>query len=160
MEEENTETQSSSSIPTFLMRQDSASSVVTHGAVHKSLHVLRRSRRLWRRDGSSRELMKVQHHQHQHQHQIIKEVVVNEENNNNGGSCVEKEEEEDDDREEIEEKIHALQKIVPNGESLGVDKLFDETAEYIMALQSQVKALRTLTGFFEKLEKEKTKFGG
>ncbi|KHN11958.1 hypothetical protein glysoja_019931 [Glycine soja] len=74
----------------------------------------------------------------------------------------EKEEGEDggDDREEIERKIHALQRIVPGGESLGVDKLFDETAGYILALQYQVKALRALTGFFEKLEKEKTKFGG
>ena len=67
---------------------------------------------------------------------------------------------EGDDREEIERKIHALQRIVPGGESLGVDKLFDETAGYILALQYQVKALRALTGFFEKLEKEKTKFGG
>ncbi|KHN38315.1 hypothetical protein glysoja_003980 [Glycine soja] len=74
----------------------------------------------------------------------------------------EKEEGEDggDDREEIERKIHALQRIVPGGESLGVDKLFDETAGYILALQYQVKALRALTGFFDKLEKEKTKFGG
>jgi hypothetical protein len=65
-----------------------------------------------------------------------------------------------DDREEIERKIHALQKIVPNGESFGVDKLFDETAGYIIALQYQVKALKALTGFFEKLEKDKTKLGG
>ncbi|GAU12374.1 hypothetical protein TSUD_253250 [Trifolium subterraneum] len=73
----------------------------------------------------------------------------------------EKEDEEDgDDREEIERKIHALQRIVPNGESFGVDKLFDETAGYIIALQYQVKALKALTGFFEKLEKDKTKLGG
>lgn len=103
--------------------------------------------------------------------QQIKEAMsVKEEKNNGAGGCVVKEEgvegegegeeKEEDDREEIERKIHALQRIVPGGESLGVDKLFDETAGYIMALQCQVKALRTLAGFFDKLEKEKTKFGG
>lgn len=95
----------------------------------------------------------------------MKEVKTSakEENSNGAGGCVVKEEgegEEEDDREEIERKIHALQRIVPGGESLGVDKLFDETAGYIMALQCQVKALRALAGFFDKLEKENTKFGG
>lgn len=83
-------------------------------------------------------------------------MVNNDEDEEKG----EGEEKEEDDREEIEKKIHALQRIVPGGESFGVDKLFDETAGYILALQYQVKALRALTGFFEKLEKEKTKFGG
>ncbi|KAE9606327.1 putative myc-type, basic helix-loop-helix (bHLH) domain-containing protein [Lupinus albus] len=140
MEEENTET-TQSTIPTF-----------PH-AVHKSLHVLRRSRRLWRKDGS-REL-KVQH-------QTKEEVMSAKEdnNNNNGKICVVKEEEEEEEEEEIENKIHALKRIVPNGESLGVENLFDETAAYIMALQSQVKALRTIAAFFDNLEKENTKLGG
>ncbi|OIW04213.1 hypothetical protein TanjilG_00773 [Lupinus angustifolius] len=141
MEEQHTET----TIPTFLIPD---SSMVPH-PLHKSLHVLRRSRRLWRRKDGTREVMM---------------MTVKEENNNNnnGKGCVLKEEEEEEgyDREEIEKKIHALKRIVPNGESLSVDKLFDETAGYIMTLQSQVKALRTLSGFFDKLEKEKTKFGG
>ncbi|CAL0315878.1 unnamed protein product [Lupinus luteus] len=152
MEEQNAEP----TIPTFLI-PDSA--MLPH-PLHKSLHVLRRSRRLWRKDGT-RGLMMVQQ-------QIKEEVMITvkeEKENSNGKGCVLKEEEEEEeeegyDREEIEKKIHALQRIVPNGESLGVDKLFDETAGYIMALQSQVKALRTLSGFFDKLEKEKTKFGG
>ncbi|PON69450.1 hypothetical protein PanWU01x14_088910 [Parasponia andersonii] len=67
---------------------------------------------------------------------------------------------EEDEKEEVERKIQALQRIVPGGESLGVDKLFEETAGYIMALQCQLKAMRTLASFFEGLEKEKRKFGG
>ncbi|XP_027333902.1 transcription factor PAR1-like [Abrus precatorius] len=133
MDEQSTQ-QTHTIIPTFLRKSDQSSSITPH----KSLHVFRRSRR------RCREGPNMQH-------------AVND--------CVEKkeeeeEEEEDDDKEEIEKKIHALQRIVPGGESFGVDKLFDETAGYIVSLQYQVKALRALTGFFEKLEKEKTKFGG
>lgn len=69
------------------------------------------------------------------------------------------EEEAEDDKEEVERKIEALQRIVPGGESLGVDKLFEETAGYIMALQGQLKAMKALASFFEGLEKEKKKFG-
>ncbi|KAL6144231.1 hypothetical protein ACLB2K_054926 [Fragaria x ananassa] len=64
-----------------------------------------------------------------------------------------------DDREEVERKIETLQRIVPGGESLGVDKLFEETAGYIMTLQVQLKAMKALASFFEGLEKEKKKFG-
>jgi hypothetical protein len=67
---------------------------------------------------------------------------------------------EEDEKAEVERKIEALQRIVPGGESLGLDKLFEETAGYIMTLQCQVKALRTLSSFFEALEKEKRKLGG
>ena len=67
---------------------------------------------------------------------------------------------EDDEKAEVERRIEALQRIVPGGESLGVDNLFEETAGYIMALQYQVKALRALATFFERLDKEKTKLGG
>nr|GME13043.1 transcription factor PAR1 [Ipomoea batatas]GME18834.1 transcription factor PAR1 [Ipomoea batatas] len=68
--------------------------------------------------------------------------------------------EETDEKAEVEEKILALQRIVPGGESLGVDKLFEETAGYILALQFQVKALRAVTSFVEGSEKEKRKLGG
>ncbi|XP_008449537.2 transcription factor PAR2-like [Cucumis melo] len=68
--------------------------------------------------------------------------------------------EEADDKEAVERKIRALQSIVPGGESLGVDKLFEQTAEYIMNLQHQVKAMRALSSFFESLEKEKSECGG
>ncbi|XP_004491344.1 uncharacterized protein [Cicer arietinum] len=135
MEEENMETQSNNKIiPTFLSQNTNT----THD-VQKSLHVFRRSRKRWTKHGD-------------------RVIVVDEKEK-------EKEENEDemngeDDREEIERKINALQRIVPNGEAYGVDKLFDETASYIVALQYQVKALKALTGFFQKLEKEKTKLGG
>ncbi|XP_031106470.1 transcription factor PAR1-like [Ipomoea triloba] len=65
-----------------------------------------------------------------------------------------------DEKAEVEKKILALQRIVPGGEALGVDKLFEETAGYILALQFQVKALRAVTSFVEGSEKEKRKLGG
>lgn len=132
MEDENTETEIST--PAFLRKTEQDSAM----AAQKSLHVLRRScRKRWR--------------------EVKKEVAVKEVKGVEKG---EEDDQEEEDREEVEMKIHALQRIVPGGEELGVDKLFDETAGYIMALQHQVKALRALTGFFEKLEKEKTRFGG
>ncbi|KAL9395911.1 hypothetical protein Peur_010164 [Populus x canadensis] len=67
---------------------------------------------------------------------------------------------EDDEKAEVDRKIAALQMIIPGGESFGVDKLFEETADYIMALQCQIKAMRVLAGFLEGLEKEKRKSGG
>lgn len=62
--------------------------------------------------------------------------------------------------EEVEEKILALKKIVPGGEKLGVDMLFEETAGYILQLQCQVKALKLLASFVEGTEKEEMKLGG
>ncbi|KAM1059804.1 hypothetical protein TB1_023830 [Malus domestica] len=69
-------------------------------------------------------------------------------------------EEEDGEKEEVERKIEALQRIVPGGESRGVDELFEETAGYIMALQGQLKAMKALASLVEGLEKERRKFGG
>ncbi|XP_016457866.2 uncharacterized protein LOC107781644 isoform X1 [Nicotiana tabacum] len=71
-----------------------------------------------------------------------------------------KNQEEGDDKAEVEEKILALQKIVPGGESLGVDMLFEETAGYILALQCQIKTLKVLASFVEGSEKERMKLGG
>ncbi|KAK4714545.1 hypothetical protein R3W88_020452 [Solanum pinnatisectum] len=64
------------------------------------------------------------------------------------------------EEEEVEEKILALQKIVPGGETLGVDMLFEETAGYILQLQCQVKALKVLASFVEENEKQRMKLGG
>ncbi|CAN4104429.1 unnamed protein product [Withania somnifera] len=72
----------------------------------------------------------------------------------------EKSVDEEDEKAEVEEKILALQKIVPGGASLGVDMLFEETAGYILQLQCQVKALKVLASFVEGTEKEKMKLGG
>ncbi|KAF7833515.1 transcription factor PAR1 [Senna tora] len=65
------------------------------------------------------------------------------------------------DSQSISNSIRKISKrIVPGGESLGMEKLFDETAGYIMALQCQVKGLRALASFFEKLDKkENAKLG-
>ncbi|CAI9784348.1 unnamed protein product [Fraxinus pennsylvanica] len=68
--------------------------------------------------------------------------------------------EDSDEKAEVEKKIVALQKIVPGGESLCGDTLFEETAEYIVTLQSQIKVLRFLASFVEGPEIEKRKFGG
>ncbi|XP_044503854.1 transcription factor PAR2-like [Mangifera indica] len=76
------------------------------------------------------------------------------------GTSEEEEEEDEGEKGEVERKIVALQRIVPGGESLGVDKLFEETAEYILALQCQIKAMKALASFIQGLEKEKRKFGG
>ncbi|KAJ7960679.1 Transcription factor like [Quillaja saponaria] len=90
---------------------------------------------------------------------IMKEVKMQKKKNEmNVG--VNGDEEAEDDKAEVQQKIGALQRIVPGGESFGVEKLFEETAGYIVALQYQVKTMRALASFFEGLEKEKTKFGG
>ncbi|KAL1567309.1 hypothetical protein AAHA92_02799 [Salvia divinorum] len=64
------------------------------------------------------------------------------------------------DEAEVDKKIVALQKIVPGGERLPVDELFEETAEYIFALESQVEALRFLAAFVQTSDKRKRKLGG
>lgn len=71
-------------------------------------------------------------------------------------------EDDDDDEEEegVDEKIEALQTIVPGGTALGVDALFEETASYILALQCQINAIKVLTSFLERCEKDDMKFGG
>ncbi|XVF14502.1 hypothetical protein REPUB_Repub09cG0066000 [Reevesia pubescens] len=66
----------------------------------------------------------------------------------------------DEEKTEVKRKIMALQRIVPGGEALGVDKLFEETADYILGLQSQIKAMRVLSTLIEGLDKRKTKLGG
>ncbi|KAJ4830001.1 hypothetical protein Tsubulata_035509 [Turnera subulata] len=90
--------------------------------------------------------------------EIIRGCAAVAEENGRGG-----EEGEEDDvgkKAEVERKIVALQRIVPGGEALGVDRLFEETADYILALQCQIKAMRLLAAFLQGLEKEKSKFGG
>lgn len=78
----------------------------------------------------------------------------------NNNSVMKKNGCEEEEEEEVESKINALQKMVPGAESLALDKLFEETAGYILALQFQVKALKFLTNFVEGSQKEKRKLGG
>ncbi|CAA7055840.1 unnamed protein product [Microthlaspi erraticum] len=75
--------------------------------------------------------------------------------------CVSSEEEEEEDEEEVvKEKISALQRIIPGGTALGVDALFEETAGYIMSLQCQIKTIKVLTSFLQRLDNQDMKFGG
>ncbi|KAK1326436.1 hypothetical protein QJS10_CPA01g01695 [Acorus calamus] len=60
----------------------------------------------------------------------------------------------------LERKVKALQSLVPGGESLEIESLFEETAEYIQALQGQVDAMRALVCFFDALQRDKRKIGG
>ncbi|KAK6142272.1 hypothetical protein DH2020_022620 [Rehmannia glutinosa] len=60
-----------------------------------------------------------------------------------------------DEKAEVEKKIVALQKIVPGGERLPVEALFEETAEYILELECQVKALRFLSALVQASENKK-----
>ncbi|ERN03302.1 hypothetical protein AMTRI_Chr02g219860 [Amborella trichopoda] len=45
-------------------------------------------------------------------------------------------------------RVEALKKLVPNGESEGLDGLFRETADYITCLQMQVKVMQIMVDFF------------
>ncbi|KAJ4896162.1 Transcription factor PAR2 [Raphanus sativus] len=68
---------------------------------------------------------------------------------------------EDDDDEGVEEKIETLQTIVPGGTELEVEELFEETASYILALQCQINAIKVITAFLERCDKnDDMKFGG
>ncbi|XP_073158931.1 transcription factor PAR2 [Henckelia pumila] len=71
--------------------------------------------------------------------------------------CREKDEDDDD---QFEKKIVALKKIVPGGETLAVENLFEETADYIASLQYKVEALRFLVTFVECSQNNKRKLGG
>ncbi|KAL7103938.1 hypothetical protein ACP275_08G212100 [Erythranthe tilingii] len=66
-----------------------------------------------------------------------------------GGGGEESSTDDDDEKAEVGKKIAALQRIVPGGERLGVEELFEETAEYILKLECQVKLLRFLAAFLQ-----------
>ncbi|CAE6046064.1 unnamed protein product [Arabidopsis arenosa] len=68
-------------------------------------------------------------------------------------------EEEEEEEDEVKEKIEALQRIIPGGTALGVDALFEETAGYIMSLQCQIKTIKVLTSFLQRVDQEDMKFG-
>ncbi|KAJ3695277.1 hypothetical protein LUZ60_000654 [Juncus effusus] len=56
--------------------------------------------------------------------------------------------------EEIEEKVKALQRLVPGGDEMQVERLFEETADYIEALREQVSVMRALAGLLNGLDSE------
>ncbi|KAJ0985937.1 hypothetical protein J5N97_004293 [Dioscorea zingiberensis] len=61
---------------------------------------------------------------------------------------------------EIEKRVKVLQSLVPGGEAMEMESLFEETADYIEALEEQVSAMRALATFLDALEKEKWMMGG
>lgn len=68
--------------------------------------------------------------------------------------------ESDDENVRVQKRIKALQRLVPGADSLDPERLFEETAYYILSLQEQVNAMKVLATLFHSLEKEKTKVGG
>ncbi|XP_020098406.1 transcription factor IBH1-like [Ananas comosus] len=60
------------------------------------------------------------------------------------------------EEEGVEERVRALRRLVPGGEGMGVETLFEETADYIEALQGQVSAMRALASLLHGLEREET----
>ncbi|KAH6823907.1 transcription factor UPBEAT protein [Perilla frutescens var. hirtella] len=51
-------------------------------------------------------------------------------------------------RNAVERKVRTLKKLIPNCESMGVERLFRETADYIMALQMRVKVMQIVVDAF------------
>ncbi|KAL2535222.1 transcription factor UPBEAT1 [Forsythia ovata] len=47
-------------------------------------------------------------------------------------------------RNAVERKVRILKKLIPDCESMGVEMLFRETADYIMALQMRVKVMQIM----------------
>uniref|UniRef100_A0A0D9V377 BHLH domain-containing protein n=1 Tax=Leersia perrieri TaxID=77586 RepID=A0A0D9V377_9ORYZ len=52
--------------------------------------------------------------------------------------------EEEDEEVMVEEKVELLRQLVPGGEAMAVERLLDETADYIAALRAQVGVMRAL----------------
>ncbi|KAE9617514.1 hypothetical protein Lalb_Chr03g0036161 [Lupinus albus] len=53
----------------------------------------------------------------------------------------------------IQRRVRTLKKLIPKNQSIGLEGLYRETAQYILSLQMKVKAMQfmvnTLTGFDE-----------
>ncbi|KAJ4729048.1 Transcription factor like [Melia azedarach] len=137
-----------STIPTFLKKPESNTGHSLRD--HETFRCNKTPQKILTQRKRTRDIRAVQKQQQRKEKEEV-EVV---------SSSGDEKEEEEDEKAELERKIAALQRIVPGGESLGVDKLFEETAGYILALQCQIKAMKALANYIEGLEKEKRKFGG
>ncbi|CAI9767868.1 unnamed protein product [Fraxinus pennsylvanica] len=51
-------------------------------------------------------------------------------------------------RNQIERKVKTLKKLIPNCDSMRLDRLFRETADYIIALQMRVKVMQIMVNVF------------
>jgi len=61
---------------------------------------------------------------------------------------------------EIERRVKALQRLVPGGEEMEMDALFEETADYIEALRGQVNFMRALAEYMDGVARERRMMGG
>lgn len=52
--------------------------------------------------------------------------------------------EEEEEEEVVEEKVTLLRQLVPGGDEMAVERLLEETADYIAALRAQVGVMRAL----------------
>jgi sirohydrochlorin ferrochelatase len=57
-----------------------------------------------------------------------------------------------EEKAEIENRVRALQRLVPGGEEMEVERLFEETADYIEALREQVGVMRALACLLDGME--------
>lgn len=48
----------------------------------------------------------------------------------------------------IERRVRMLKTLIPNGESMGLEGLFQETAEYILSLEMRVKMMQMVVEMF------------
>lgn len=48
----------------------------------------------------------------------------------------------------IEQRVRTLKTLIPNGESMGLEGLFQETAEYILSLEMRVKMMQMVVDMF------------
>lgn len=53
-------------------------------------------------------------------------------------------EEEEEEEEVVDEKVTLLRQLVPGGDEMAVERLLEETADYIAALRAQVGVMRAL----------------
>ncbi|EAY75056.1 hypothetical protein OsI_02949 [Oryza sativa Indica Group] len=60
------------------------------------------------------------------------------------GEAEQEEEEEEEEEVMVDEKVAVLRQLVPGGEAMAVERLLDETADYIAALRAQVGVMRAL----------------
>ncbi|KAA8531203.1 hypothetical protein F0562_005883 [Nyssa sinensis] len=54
----------------------------------------------------------------------------------------------------IEKRVRTLKKLVPNGNSKGMDELFRETAHYIVCLESRIKVMQMMVKLLSKTDKK------
>jgi hypothetical protein len=57
-----------------------------------------------------------------------------------------------EEKEEIENRVRALQRLVPGGEEMEVERLFEETADYIEALREQVGVMQAIACLLDGIE--------